>query len=88
MRRVRVVVTGHVQGVFFRAETADRARSLGVAGSVRNRPDGAVEAIFEGQDDRVDALVRWCELGPRGAQVETVSVEEEEPQGAQGFGTS
>jgi acylphosphatase len=80
-----VIVAGRVQGVFFRVETADRARSLGLAGSVRNRPDGAVEAVFEGNEDRVDALVRWCERGPAGARVDTVNVELEEPVGERGF---
>jgi acylphosphatase len=80
-----VIVAGRVQGVFFRVETADRARSLGLAGLVRNRPDGAVEAVFEGIEDRVDALVRWCERGPAGARVDTVNVEPEEPLGEQGF---
>lgn len=85
MKRVRVIVAGRVQGVFFRVETADRARSLGLAGSVRNRPDGAVEAVFEGNEDRVDALVRWCARGPAGARVDTVNVEPEEPLGEHGF---
>jgi acylphosphatase len=85
VKRVRVIVTGRVQGVFFRTETADRARSLGLAGSVRNRPDGAVEAVFEGDEERVDSLVRWCERGPSGARVDTVNVEPEEPLGERGF---
>ena len=85
MKRVRVIVAGRVQGVFFRVETANRARSLGLAGSVRNRPDGAVEAVFEGNEERVDALVRWCERGPAGARVDTVNIEPEEPVGERGF---
>jgi acylphosphatase len=80
-----VIVAGRVQGVFFRVETANRARSLGLAGSVRNRPDGAVEAVFEGNEERVDALVRWCERGPAGARVDTVNIEPEEPVGERGF---
>jgi acylphosphatase len=85
VKRVRVIVAGRVQGVFFRAETADRARSLGLAGSVRNRPDGALEAVFEGDGERVDALVRWCERGPAGARVDTVNVQPEQPLGERGF---
>jgi acylphosphatase len=85
VKRVRVIVAGRVQGVFFRAETADRARSLGLAGSVHNRPDGALEAVFEGDEERVDALVRWCERGPAGARVDTVNVESEQPLGERGF---
>jgi acylphosphatase len=85
VKRVRVIVAGRVQGVFFRTETADRARSLGLAGSVHNRPDGGVEAVFEGDEERVEELVRWCERGPAGARVDTVNVEPEEPLGERGF---
>lgn len=84
-KRVRVIVEGRVQGVFFRAEAADRARSLGLAGWVHNRPDGAVEAAFEGDEDRVDSMVRWCRHGPSGASVDDVLVELEEPGGDRGF---
>ena len=76
-----------MQGVFFRAETANRARSLGVAGWVRNVPDGSVEAAFEGEEDAVDALVSWCRRGPAGARVEDVRVEWAEPRGEAGFST-
>jgi acylphosphatase len=74
-----------VQGVFFRAEARDRARSLGLAGFVRNLPDGTVEAVFEGEEERVESMVSWCRRGPSGANVETVEVEWSEPEGAQGF---
>ena len=85
MKRVRVRVVGRVQGVFFRAETSNRARSLGVAGFVRNLRDGTVEAAFEGDDDSVDTLVRWCRRGPDGARVESVETVEEEPRGEASF---
>jgi acylphosphatase len=85
VKRVRVVVTGRVQGVFFRAETAARARSLGISGRVRNCPDGAVEAVFEGDEERVETLVHWCERGPAGARIDNVSVEPEEVRGERGF---
>jgi acylphosphatase len=78
-------VTGLVQGVCFRAETAERARSLGVAGWVRNASDGAVEAVFEGSEDRVASLVAWCRRGPPGARVDAVSIAWEEPEGEAGF---
>jgi acylphosphatase len=84
-KRLRVRVRGAVQGVFFRAETRDRARSLGVAGWVRNVPDGSVEAVFEGEASRVDSMADWCRRGPRGADVEDVEVIAEDPQGAEGF---
>jgi len=83
--RAHVVVRGHVQGVFFRAEARDRARSLGLAGWVRNQPDGSVEAVFEGPRERVESMVTWCEHGPRGAKVTSADVRWEEPCGAHGF---
>jgi len=74
-----------VQGVFFRAEARARAESLGVAGWIRNLPDGSVEAVFEGEDERVESMVEWCRRGPAGAEVEAVDVEREEPVGEAGF---
>ena len=74
-----------MQGVFFRSETADRARSLGVTGWVRNLSDGRVEAVFEGEQERVESLLRWCGKGPPDAQVADVTVEWEEPRGERGF---
>jgi acylphosphatase len=85
MKRVRARVTGRVQGVFFRAEARSRADSLGVAGWIRNAPDGSVEAVFEGEPERVDSMVDWCRRGPPGAVVEDVEVVTEEPAGEQGF---
>ena len=75
MKRAKVIVRGSVQGVFFRAEARDRARSLGLAGWVRNVPDGTVEAAFEGEDERVESMVEWCRRGPAGARVEQVDVD-------------
>ena len=72
---------GYVQGVFFRTETRDRARSLGVRGWVRNVPDGSVEAVFEGEPGHVDSLVAWCRRGPRAGRVDELEVEWEEPLG-------
>ncbi len=83
--RVRVLVRGSVQGVGFRYETVSRATSLGLGGWVRNRPDGAVEAVFEGPSDRVDSMVGWCRRGPSGAHVEDVETTHEPPQGEREF---
>jgi acylphosphatase len=83
--RRRVVVHGHVQGVFFRDTTRREASRRGVAGWVTNRPDGAVEAVFEGPASEVDALVGFAREGPRGADVSSVEVLEEEPEGLSGF---
>lgn len=81
----RVVVHGSVQGVFFRDTTRRKAQSRGVSGWVRNRSDGAVEALFEGEPQAVDALVAFAREGPRGAQVDRVDVEEAQPEGLGGF---
>jgi acylphosphatase len=81
MRRVRAIVTGRVQGVSFRASTAAEARRLGVVGWVKNRADGDVELEAEGPDDRIAALLAWCEHGPPAARVEQVAVEELAPGG-------
>jgi acylphosphatase len=84
-RRVRVVVRGRVQGVAFRAYTAEEARRAGVAGWVRNRPDGSVEAAFEGAPGAVEALLAFVRRGPRSARVEGVDQFEEAPAGASFF---
>ncbi len=83
--RRRVVVHGRVQGVFFRDSTRRHAQSRGVAGWVRNRADGAVEAVFEGAPDAVEALIGFVREGPSGAAVERVDVLHEEPEGLAGF---
>jgi acylphosphatase len=83
--RRRVVVRGRVQGVFFRDSVRQRAQSRRVAGWVTNRPDGAVEAVFEGEPDAVESLVEYSREGPRSASVEGVEVFEEDPEGLSGF---
>jgi acylphosphatase len=85
MKRAHVRVKGSVQGVFFRVETRDRARSLGVSGWVRNLPDGVVEAVFEGEDAQVESMIDWSSRGPAGADVRDVDVAWEDPQGETGF---
>ena len=85
MKRVRVTIAGRVQGVFFRASCAEAARRRGLSGWVRNLPDGRVEAVFEGPDADVDALVAWCRIGPPHAGVETVETAEEPLSGEDGF---
>ena len=83
--RRHVVVHGQVQGVFFRDSTQEEAARRGVAGWVRNRDDGAVEAVFEGGPDAVEAMVRFCREGPSRAEVDRVDESEEEPEGLSGF---
>ncbi len=76
---------GYVQGVFFRDSVRRLAQQRGVGGWVANRADGAVEAVFEGEPDAVERLVDFSRTGPRGAQVDSVDVAEEEPEGLSGF---
>ena len=78
-RCVRAVVSGRVQGVFFRAATADRAVELGLRGYVRNLPDGRVEVVAEGNPTAVEALLAFCRTGPPSARVERVDVDEKPP---------
>ena len=85
MIRRRVIVHGRVQGVFFRDTTRRMATSRGLGGWVRNAPDGTVEAVFEGDAEAVESIVRWCREGPRGALVERVEVADEEPEGLSDF---
>ena len=72
--RVRVLISGSVQGVFFRVKTRNEALKHGLSGWVRNLPDGRVEAVFEGEEDRVKELVDFCKRGPSGARVTGIDV--------------
>lgn len=83
--RRHVVVTGRVQGVFFRDSVRERADAHGVAGWACNRSDGALEAVLEGSPEDVERVVRFCRTGPPRADVEDVDVSEEEPEGLDGF---
>lgn len=82
--RARVIISGRVQGVNFRAYTRDRAREARVEGWVRNLSDGRVEAVFEGARPAVQKLVSWCYSGPTHAEVEKVEVTWEDPTGKEG----
>ena len=73
--RAHVIISGRVQGVFFRMETKRAAGEYGVFGWVKNQLDGTVEAVFEGDRDRVEAIIDWCRQGPRMARVDTVAVD-------------
>jgi len=77
MKKVHVLVTGRVQGVFFRAETKSKADSLNLKGWVRNLPDGRVETVFEGEEERVDTMIEWCRQGPPFASVTDIEIIEE-----------
>ena len=79
--RARIIIRGRVQGVFFRYSTKDKADSIGVFGWVRNLRDGSVEAVVEGEKNKVEDLVAWCHHGPPHARVTQVEVSWEEPVG-------
>lgn len=83
--RTRVIVDGRVQGVFFRDEARRTANALGIAGWVRNLPDGRVEAVFEGSAVAVESAVAWARRGPAHALVTSVEVAEETPEDMAGF---
>jgi acylphosphatase len=80
-RRAHLFISGRVQGVFYRANTRDEARRLGLTGWVRNLPDGRVEAVIEGEEERVKELIDWCHQGPPGAIVRGVEVRWEDYRG-------
>ena len=83
--RRRVVARGRVQGVWYRGSTLERARREGVCGWVRNRPDGSVEAVFEGSPQAVARMLAFCREGPPGACVDGLEVSEEAPEHLEGF---
>lgn len=77
---VSILISGKVQGVFFRASAKEKADELGIAGFVRNQPDGSVYIEAEGDEDQLRNYQAWCQTGPRRAQVESVRTEEGELQ--------
>ncbi len=86
--RRRILVSGEVQGVFFREGCKKKAEQMRVSGSARNLSDGRVEVILEGEEPAVKSVVEWCREGPPHAGVDAVEVTEEEPSGLSGFSTS
>ena len=81
MVRAHIIVSGLVQGVFFRANTRDRARSLGLKGWIKNRSDGKVEGLFEGEEVSVKSIIEYCKQGPSSAVVDKVEVKWEKYEG-------
>ncbi|MBI4711987.1 MAG: acylphosphatase, partial [Planctomycetes bacterium] len=81
MVRVHLIISGKVQGVFFRSYTEEQARTLGLTGWVRNIPDSKVEAVFEGEQEKIDKIIAWCRLGPPAAVVSDVKADWEKPTG-------
>ncbi len=80
MKRVRIYVSGLVQGVFYRANAQKEAERLKVKGYIRNLPDGRVEAVIEGEEICVNKMIQWCEVGPKHARVDSVEVVIEHPK--------
>lgn len=85
MKSVRAVITGKVQGVWFRAWTAEQAGQRGLSGWVRNRRDGSVEAVFSGAADAVDAMLSACREGPPLARVDGIETEDTDRPAGDGF---
>ena len=86
--RRRILVSGRVQGVFYRDTCRRQAERAGVGGSVRNLPDGRVEVVVEGDPDAVASMIEWCRTGSEPSRVSDVEIEEQEPQGADTFSVS
>ena len=83
---VHVIISGRVQGVWFRASTKQKAEQLGLKGWVRNVPDGKVEAIFEGDENQINEMTKWCHRGPPLSKVTNVEVKKQNPtNGFEGF---
>ncbi|WP_024297662.1 acylphosphatase [Methylomicrobium lacus] len=80
MRRVKIVVSGRVQGVYFRLFTQNKAKHLAILGTVRNLPDGRVEIYAEAEHLMIDKFVKWCSKGPVTARVDSIEVTELEPE--------
>lgn len=83
--RRRLLVSGRVQGVFYRDSCRREVEEKGIAGSARNLPDGRVEVILEGDEDAVERMTEWCRQGSQAARVDSVVVEDQEPQGESSF---
>lgn len=81
MKRVRIIISGRVTGVFFRAFIEENANNLDIKGSVRNTEDGRVEAVFEGEEESINELIEMCKRGPNNAKVVDLTIEEEEYTG-------
>ena len=79
--RLHIVIEGIVQGVFFRVSTIEESSKLGLTGWVKNCPDGRVEAVFEGEIDKIEQIVEWCKKGPPGAEVRNVETAWEQATG-------
>jgi acylphosphatase len=85
VKHIKVIITGKVQGVYFRETARQEALKLGISGLVRNEPDGTVYIEAEGENEAVNTFIRWCHVGPPGAVIESVSVSEQPAGGYTDF---
>ena len=76
MKRIHVIISGRVQGVFFRASTQEKAVSLGIKGWVRNNDDGSVEAVFQGSETTINTMLNWCHSGSSSSRVDSIKTTE------------
>jgi acylphosphatase len=81
----KLTISGHVQGVFYRQSAKEKAISLGISGTVKNLPDGSVEAAITGNPEHVEEFIDWCRKGPSGAKVEKVDIHETPLKNFTGF---
>jgi acylphosphatase len=77
--KVHVLISGKVQGVWFRSSTRDKAEQLGITGWVKNTKDGKVEAVFEGDEEKIQEMLIWCHRGPPSAEVTNLKIEKKKP---------
>ncbi len=85
MKQVRITIKGQVQGVFFRAFVQNEAEKLGLKGYVTNLDNGDVEAVAQGQEDKLEIFLEKCRQGPKGSTIKKVETEEQEPEEYEGF---
>ena len=86
IKRIHVRIAGTVQMVSFRYYTKYEADLLGLNGWVKNNPDGSVEAVFEGEEDKIKKITEFCKKGPSSATIESTDIKEETPENINGFG--
>ena len=77
--KAHVIISGRVQGVWFRTSTRDKAEQLGLTGWVKNTADGCVEAVFEGEEERIEEMINWCHQGPPLAEIVNIEVKKQPP---------
>lgn len=85
VKRVKLLLTGLVQGVFFRVNAQDQAKKLGLTGYVKNLSNGQVEAVFEGPEDKIDDIIYWIKQGPASSRIDQLDIIQEKPANLTSF---